>query len=188
VKGAAPHLRAAACAIAIFALGAGARAASVRLHAPAPTTAVAVAPPASPAADVGDPVADPQAEAELGAELRVAVTRAALATGDAPGTDSANVPRPARATRLLDTTLDRTGSHLRIYSTEAGFDEIRTEVLRGIVAHGFTRAAASDDPGTASYQRGSDFVVVRFSQRESRTIVSVVELGFRTTASASPGQ
>lgn len=152
------------------------------------TTGGAAAAGAPAVADVGSPVADPQGEADLVAELRIAVTRAALATGDAPGTDSANVPRPARSTRLLDTTLDRTGSRLRLYSTEEGFDSVRTAVLRGIVENGFTRAAASDDPGTASYQRGGDFVVVRFSQRESRTIVSVVELGFRTTASSTPGQ
>ncbi len=183
MKSALPHLRAAACALGILALGTGARAAASRLHAPAPTPAAPVAAVSPGAPALAESAAtDPEAEADLGAELRIAVTRAALATGDAPGTDSPNVPRPSKATRLLDTTLDRTGTRLRIYSTEVAIDEVRAEVLRGIASNGFTRAAASDDPGTASYQRGSDFVVVRFSQRESRSVISVMELGFRTTA------
>ncbi|MBX3193038.1 MAG: hypothetical protein KF819_39000 [Labilithrix sp.] len=128
-----------------------------------------------------EPRDEESAPGDVASELRIAVARAALSSGDAPGTDSAIAPRPAQSTRLLDTALDRSGSRLRVYATRLPIAAVRGDVARGIAASGYHVADLSDDADTSAFQRGQSFVVVRYSAREDRTLVSIVELGFRNS-------
>lgn len=185
-------LRAAACAAVIVLGAAGVRAASVARRA----EAAGAAAPAAAAVSNGAAraVADePEApSADVAQEIRIAVANAALATGDAPGTDSRIAPRPKRSTRLLDGPLDARGSRVRIYSTPADAGEVLAELARGIEASGFVKSAADDEPGTLSYRRGDDFVVARATTIEPkdghesrRTVLSIVEFGFTRARAAS---
>ena len=168
-------LRAAATAAVMLSLAAGARAA-VR-HAPRVAAApVAVLPsipePTTPASSDPPPASN--------GELSAGLTAAALAPlgSDAPGTDSALAGRPAGATRLLDTSLDAQGSRLRVYRASASQAALEPALSRALAGQGFARRS-SVDPQTVAFTRHHDHVVLRFARRGDRTIVCIVELGFR---------
>lgn len=168
-------LRAAATALVMMAVAAGARAA---LH-HAPQAPALPAPPAQAAA--APPPAPPHPPVTVGGgELSAGLTTAALAPigSDAPGTDSAFAGRPADATRLLDTTVDVQGSRLRVYAANGSQAALEPALAGALAGQGFARTK-SVDPATVSFTRHHDHVVLRFARRDDRTIVSIVELGFR---------
>jgi hypothetical protein len=125
--------------------------------------------------------ANANANANADGELRFDVARAAVlpVNVDAPGTDSSVAGRPLEATRLLDTAVDAAGSRLRIYATPAAAASVEPALSRAILGRGFARMSTVD-PATVTFARGNDFVVLRFARRDERTIVSVIELGFRS--------
>ncbi len=118
-------------------------------------------------------------------EIRIAVARAAMADGDARGTDSKIVGRPKASTRLFEGPLDARGSVVRIYTTKEDASEVLADLVRAARRNGFAQSGAADEPGTASLQRANSFVVARVTSAEGRgelaprrTILSVVEFGF----------
>ena len=110
--------------------------------------------------------------------MRAAVARAAMATGDAPGTDSKIAARPTGSTRIFEGPLDARGSIVRIYTTKTDASVVLGDLVRGLHANGFANSGASDEPGTISMRRANAFVVARATTREGRTILSIVEFGF----------
>lgn len=169
-----PLLRAAAAA-AVVLLGTTALRAAVHHRAPTSTsnsTSSSTSTPSSTSTGTSS---------SLDGELRFAVTRAALlpTNADAPGTDSPIAGRPSEATRLLDTAVDANGSRLRVYATPAPASALEPALARAIVGRGFARTPGVD-PSTVTFARAHDFVILRFATREERTIVSIVELGFRS--------
>lgn len=177
-RGFAAYGRAAAVMAAVILIGGGVRAA---IHRPAPPPPTPLTATPVEAAPTGEP------PPEIPEELQMRIAAALVPEGDAPGTDSKVVPRPTGATRLLDSSLDANGSRIRVYSTKQPMDAVVAELTRGAVASGFAARDVKVDPGTAVFGRGDEYVVLRFSTREDRVLVSIVEFGFRR-ASASGGE
>jgi hypothetical protein len=105
------------------------------------------------------------------------------ATGDAPGTDSSIVPRPAGSRRTLSASVDGYPASVRIYESlaERGtLERMYDETLR---AKGFVKVEQTDPRGGAAYLREDNAeIIMSFTKSEQRTTVTIVE------ASASKAQ
>ena len=118
-----------------------------------------------------------------GAELSLSLSRSLLADGDAPGTDSALAGRPAGSTRLLDSALDANGtSRIRIYSSPSSAEAVGAELRGSVIKAGFVEEQVSADPLTTAFRNGHAYLVIKLTRREDRTLVSLTELAFRTSA------
>jgi hypothetical protein len=98
------------------------------------------------------------------------------ATGDAPGTDSANAPRPAGSRRTLSAAVQGYPASVRIYESLAergGIERMYDETLR---AKGFTKV------GGAYLRKDNAEIILSVVESDGRTTVTIVE------ASASPAQ
>ncbi|MBS2019657.1 MAG: hypothetical protein JST00_42740 [Deltaproteobacteria bacterium] len=187
----APFLRAAGCVAAIVLGVSGVRAAAIAHR------ASVAAPTAEAASGSTTPTASPTAPASANAdttdeavaqEIRIAVARAAMADGDAPGTDSKIAGRPANSTRLFEGPLDARGSIVRIYRTETAEGDVLAEVVRHAERSGYAKSGIDHEAGTASLRRGNAFVVARTTRRDHGTILSVVEFGFESVGGPAETQ
>lgn len=98
------------------------------------------------------------------------------ATGDAPGTDSVLVPRPAGSRRTLAASVEGYPASVRIYESLATRESIERMYDETLRANGFTKVAAPDARGGAAYVRADNAeVFVSFTAVEKRTTVTIVE-------------
>ncbi len=110
--------------------------------------------------------------------------------GDAPGQDSALVPRPERATRRLSARLGGTDYGLRVYETERAGASVIAEYERALPARGFVRAVAEParaDGAVATLARafvkdGHAALVVAAPRAGGKTDVILLELGVAARA------
>lgn len=103
------------------------------------------------------------------------------ATGDAPGTDSSIVPRPARSRRTLSASIDGYPASVRIYESAAPPAEILAAHASALRAAGFREVPAADPSGDtrtarAAYVRSDGTeVIVSMTRSGERTSVTVLE-------------
>lgn len=105
------------------------------------------------------------------------------AEGDAPGTDSALVPRPAGSRRTLSASVDGYPAAVRIYESRATPEAIERMYDETLKAKGFTKVVAKGASGGGAYIREDNAeIIVSITGNEKRTTVTIVE------AAASPSQ
>ncbi|MDB4940623.1 MAG: hypothetical protein JWP97_157 [Labilithrix sp.] len=170
-----PLLRAGACVLSLGLVAVGARAALARSTPGAPALPTPATGPLG-----SDAPLDPEPPGDVSTELQIMVAGAALTDGDAPGTDSSVLPRPLGSTRLIDAPLGVSGSRIRVYATTQAAAEVMAETARNARARGLVDTRLSGDPYTWTYARGRTHVVARFSLREDRVLVSLIETELRT--------
>ena len=106
------------------------------------------------------------------------------ATGDAPGSDSTIVPRPARGRRTLSATVDGYPASVRIYESPLERGALERMYDEALHAKGFVKVPLPDRRGSAAYLRDDNAeIILSFSQSAQRTAVTVVE----ASASSSQG-
>lgn len=188
-----PFLRAAGCVAAIVLGVSGVRAAAIahRASATAPAAEAAsgsATATGSASAPATAPASATATDESVAQEIRIAVARAAMADGDAPGTDSRIAGRPTNSTRLFEGPVDARGSIVRIYRTETAESDVLAEVVRHAERSGYAKSGVDDEAGTASLRRGNAFVVARTTRRDHGTILSVVEFGFESVGGPAETQ
>jgi len=103
------------------------------------------------------------------------------ATGDAPGTDSTLVGRPARSRRILTSVAVDAPYALRVYESELPLSGALAQLEQGMGPRGFTRLLPSGlAPNTRFYQHLSGvslLFTINESQGSQRRVISVVEMG-----------
>lgn len=106
------------------------------------------------------------------------------AEGDAPGTDSAFVPRPEGSRRTLSASVDGYPAAVRIYESRADRAALEQQCDEALRARGFRKIGTSTAQRGATYLRADRTeVLVSFVQNERRSTVTIVE----TSAPPSEG-
>lgn len=97
---------------------------------------------------------------------------------DAPGSDSALVPRPAGARRLLSAEVARTSYGVRVYASPRPVAEVLAGYDASMNQLGFTLLADQRNEGERGYLRGGFVVIVTVERgRDGGSVASVAELG-----------
>lgn len=97
-------------------------------------------------------------------------------SGDAPGSDSALIPRPPRATRLFSAETVGAPYAVRIYETDApeaevlAFYDARMTAYSQLTMAGYERTARA-------YIKDAQPLLLQLTQRDSKTVVTLSELG-----------
>jgi len=99
------------------------------------------------------------------------------ARGDAAGSDSSVLPRPATSRRVLAASAEAEPYALRLYDTAAGAASVRRFYEDWLQKHGWISAGKAQQGGF-SYLRDDGYqVIVTISERKGRTAVGLVEAG-----------
>lgn len=105
------------------------------------------------------------------------------ASGDAPGTDSAIVPRPAGSRRTLSASVEGYPASVRIYESLASRESITAMYAQALRAKGFVEAATtSARSGSAWIHDDGAEVILSITADGPRTIITVVEAQAAPTA------
>jgi hypothetical protein len=117
-------------------------------------------------------------------------------SGDAPGSDSRDVPRPPDARRVLSAEMAHRSYALRMYDTKHSNEEVlayyeRELTLRGFLNHSLPHSSAEldlNDHVRAFSKDGAAVIVVATQTPAEQTGVSVIEMGSMgySKASATP--
>jgi hypothetical protein len=98
------------------------------------------------------------------------------AEGDAPGTDSTLVPRPAGSRRTLSAAIDGYPAAVRIYESSQDAEAMARAAAPALMAKGFVRAGDdSTKPAAAYARRDGAQVVLSFTSHGDRTAMTVLE-------------
>lgn len=95
---------------------------------------------------------------------------------DAPGTDSAAVPRPARGRRLLTAEILETTYAVRVYSTPEAPAAVLATYDETMTARGYDRLADDAHPTERSYVRGGVVITMVVAKGEHGTSVTIAEM------------
>jgi hypothetical protein len=97
---------------------------------------------------------------------------------DAPGTDSAIVPRPAGARRLLSAEIAGTQYSVRVFESARPVADVTAEYDAAMKKLGFTPLADKKNPNESGFLRGGFVVTVVVEPGEhGGAVASVAELG-----------
>jgi len=117
-------------------------------------------------------------------------------SGDAPGSDSATVPRPPEARRVLSAEMARRSYAIRMYDTKHTNEEVLSYYERqlepsGFLVHPLPHSSAEldlNDHVRAFSKDGAAVIVVTTQTPAEQTGVSIIELGSMgfSQASATP--
>ncbi|MBX3204908.1 MAG: hypothetical protein KF764_07555 [Labilithrix sp.] len=122
----------------------------------------------------------------LWAEGSLDLGRMFPAEGDAPGTDSRLVPRPAGSRRTLSASIAGFPAAVRIYESDAAPAELVANAGRALRAAGFEPAsspgAGGESARAAWVRRDGAEVILTASSRERRSVLSVVEASGRAVS------
>jgi hypothetical protein len=97
-------------------------------------------------------------------------------SGDAPGTDSALVPRPPRSARIFSAETVGAPYAVRIYETDAAADEVLSFYDARMTAYSQLTMAGYERTARA-YVKDAQPLLLQLTQRDSKTVVSLSEVG-----------
>ena len=99
------------------------------------------------------------------------------AEGDAPGSDSAMVPRPAASRRTLSASVDGFQAAVRIYEVACSRAEVVRTYDEALSSRGFSKVAGTRGDALAYVRGDGAEVFLSLTESEWRTTVTVVEAG-----------
>jgi hypothetical protein len=97
--------------------------------------------------------------------------------GDAAGTDSDVLPRPANARRILSANVEGLPYAVRLYDTRDNVDKVRTFYDSWMEAHGFDKVKADNQPGISYIRPDGYQAFLAVSSRGGKTSIAVSEAG-----------
>jgi hypothetical protein len=98
------------------------------------------------------------------------------AIGDAAGTDSAVLPRPPRSVRVFSAEAQGVPYSVRVYETELSGSEVLGFYDKKMVGFAAIAPSAQQDRGRG-YIKDAEPLIVNVSRDETKTIVTLTELG-----------
>ena len=115
------------------------------------------------------------------------VTKMFPAEGDVPGSDLAEVPRPAAARRILDASVDESPFGVRVYDAAGTPASILASYDHDLIARGWTSVALPEkDAATMRvYDQGPTDLFISASRDGKRTVVSIADLPPGSAVSAA---
>lgn len=96
--------------------------------------------------------------------------------GDAPGTDSAAVPRPPHGRRLLTAEIQGTRYAVRVYTTSDAAADVLATYDATMAERGWQRLASDAHPSERSYVRDGVVVTMVVAKSEHGTAVTIAEM------------